>query len=82
MPNKTLVSNSTAMEENDSLTYDTRSISTVFKNFYSSLGESLLTKLPNPLEKYNLESVINYYSSFTITNDFCLNKTSQDKVFP
>ena len=81
MPNKTLVSNSTAMEENDSLTYDTRSVSTVFKNFCSSLGESLLTELPNPLEKYNLESVINYYSSFTITNDFCLNKTSQDEVF-
>ena len=29
---------------------------------------------------YNLESAINYYSSFTITDDFCLNETSENKV--
>ena len=75
MPNKTLISNFTAMEDNH-----THSISTVFKNFFSNLAESLLTKLPNPPDKYNLESVINYYSSFTITNDFCLKKTSENKV--
>ena len=66
------------MQDNDTLSYDTRSISTVFKHFFSNLSESLLIKLPP--EKYNLESVINYYSSFTITDDFCLNKTSEDKV--
>ena len=81
MPNKTLISNSNAMEDNDSLTYDTRPISTVFKNFFSNLAGSLLTKLQNPLDKYNLEPVINYYSSFTITDDFCLQKTSEDEVF-
>ena len=61
------------------LTYDTRSISTVFKNFVSNSTESLLLKLPNPLDKYNLESVINCYSSFKIADDFCLNKTSENK---
>ena len=80
MPNKTIISNFNAMKDNDTLTYDTRSISTVIKKFFSNLAESLLTKLQNPLDKYNLESVINYYSSFTITDDFCLNKTSEDKV--
>ena len=80
MPNKTLISNFNTIEDNDTLTYDTHSISTVFKNFFSSLAESLLIKLPNPPDKYNLESVINYYSSFTITADFCLNKTSENKV--
>ena len=75
IPNKTLISNFTAMEDNH-----THSISTVFKNFFSNLAESLLTKLPNPPDKYNLESVINYYSSFTIANDFCLKKTSENKV--
>ena len=79
MPNKTLISNFNVMEDNDTLTYDTRSISKVFKNF-SSLAESLLIKLLNPPDKYNLESVINYYSSFTIADDFCLNKTSENKV--
>ena len=42
----------------DSLKYlvmpnDTRSISTVFKKFFSSLPEFLI-KLPNPPDKYNL----------------------------
>ena len=50
------------------------------KTFFSILTESLLTKLSNPVDKYNLESVINYYSSVTITEDFCFNKTSENKV--
>ena len=33
-----------------------------------------------PREKYNLESVINYNSSFTTTCDFCLSNTSQDRT--
>ena len=62
------------------MTYGTRSISTVFKNFFSNLAESFLIKLPKPPDKYNLESVINYYSSLTITDGFCLNKTLENKV--
>ena len=77
MPSKTLISNFNAMEDNGTLTYDTCSISTVFKNFFASLAESLLIKLPNSLDKYNLEFVINYYSSFAIADAFCLNKTSE-----
>ena len=64
------------MEDNETSTY-ARSISTVFKNF---LAESPLTKLANPLNKYDLESVVNYYSSFTITDYFFWNNTSEDKV--
>ena len=78
MSNKTLISNLNAMEDNDIWTYGTRSISTVFKNF-SSLAESLFIKLPNPPDSYNLES-INYYSSFTIADYFCLNETSENTV--
>ena len=78
---KTLISNFNAMKESDSLTYDPRSISTVFKNFFWSLAESPPIKLPNSPDKYNLESVINYYSSFTIADNFCLNiKPSENKA--
>ena len=80
MPNKTPISSFNAMQDNDTLTYDTRSISTVFKNFFSSLAESLLIKLPYPPDKYNLEYVINCYSSLTIIDDFYLNQTSENKV--
>ena len=44
---KTLIPNINAMKDNKTLTYDTRSVSTVFKNFISNLVESLLDKLPN-----------------------------------
>ena len=77
---KTLIPNINAMKDNKTLTYDTRSVSTVFKKFISNLVESLLNKLPNHPEMYNLESVINNYSSFTIAGDFCLNNTSENKV--
>ena len=63
------------MEDNDTLIYDTRSISTVFK-----LIESFLIKIPNHPDKYNLECVINSYSRFTIVGDFRLIKTSEKKV--
>ena len=61
MPNKTVIFNFNAVEENDILTYDTRSISKIFKNFFSNLAMSLLIKLPNPPDKYNLQPVIRYY---------------------
>ena len=51
MSSKTLISNFNVMEGNDTLTCDTRSISTVFKNFFANLPESLLTKLPNLPDK-------------------------------
>ena len=77
MPNKTVISYFNAIEENDTLTYETLSISKIFKNFFSNLAESLLIKLP---DKYNLQSLIRCYSSFMISDDFCLNNTSEEKV--
>ena len=78
--NKAVISNFNAIEENDTLTYDTHSISKSLKNLFSNLVKSLLIKLPNPPDKYNLQSVIRYYSSFTISDDFCLSNTSEEKV--
>ena len=80
MPKRTVISNFNAIEENDTLTYDTRSISKIFKNLFSNLAKSLLIKLPNPPGKYNLQSVLRYYSSFTISDYFCLSNTSEEKV--
>ena len=80
MPNKTVISNFSAVEENDTLTYDTRSISKIFKSYFSNLAKSLLIKLPNSPVKYNLQLLIRYYSGFTISDDFCLHNTSEEKV--
>ena len=52
----------------------------IFKDFFSNLAEFLLIKLPNSPNEYNLQSVIRYYCSFTISNDICINNTSEEKV--
>ena len=79
MPNKTLISNFNAIEENDSLTYNKCSIFKIFLNLSSDLAEPLLIKLPNLPGKNNLHSASRYYSSFMIPDDFCLN--NKEKVF-
>ena len=79
MPNKTVTSNFNTIEEDNTLTYDTRSISKIFKDFFSNLAESLLIKLPKP-DQYDLQSVIQYYSSFAVTTDFCLVGTAEKQV--
>ena len=80
MPNKTIISNFNAIEQDNDLTHDTRSISKNFKNFFSNLAESLPVKLPKLPDKYNFKSVIQYYTSFVIATDFCLVGTTEKKV--
>ena len=80
MPNKTLISNFNAIQENDTLMYGTRSMSKILKSVLSNLATRLLIKLLNPPDKCNLQPVIRYYSSFTISDDFCLSSTSEENV--
>ena len=67
-----------------SLTYDIKTISKVFKDFFSNLVESFLIKLPHPSNKYNLESVFLHYSNFAFPKVLHLkyfSSTSEEKVF-
>ena len=57
MHKETVVSNFNAIDYNKSLTYDMKIMSKIFKDFFSNLAESFLAKLPDPSNKYNLESV-------------------------
>ena len=79
MPNKTVISNLNAIDDSNILTRDTCSISKKFKNVFSNFAESLLMKLPKSLDRYNFKSVIQNYSSFAITTDFCLVGTTEKK---
>ena len=81
MPQKTLISNFNAVESNNALTFDKKTIAKIFKDFFSNLAESLLIKLPNAPNKYNIESVFQYYSKFIIEKPFHLSITSQEEVF-
>ena len=81
MPKKTVVSNFNAIDDNKSLTYDIKTMSKVFKDFFSNLAKSFLDKLPDPSNKYNLESVFLYYSNFAIPELFHIKSTWEEKVF-
>ena len=56
-------------------------MSKVFQDFFSNSAESFLTKLPDPSNKYSLESIFLYYSNFAIPEVFLIKSTSEEKVF-
>ena len=80
MPKNTVVSNFNAIDDK-SLTYDIKAMSNVFKDFFSNVAKSLIDKLPDPSNKYNLESVFLYYLTFVIPELFHIKNTTLEKVF-
>ena len=82
MPKKTLISNFYAVESNNALIFDKKAIAKMFKDFFQNLAESLLIKLPNTPNKYNTESVFQYYSKFILEKPFHLSDTpSEEELF-
>ena len=66
MPQKTLISSINAVEGNNALTFDRKTVAKMFKDFFSNLAESLLIKLPEAPNKYNIESLFQYCSKIII----------------
>ena len=75
---KTLISNFNGVESNIKLKFDEKTIVNIFKDF-SNLAKSLLIKLPNAPNKYNLESVFQY-SKFITEKPFHLSDPSEEEV--
>ena len=55
-------------------------MSKVFKDFFSNSAESFIAKLPDPLNKFNLEYTFLYYSNFVNPEVFHIKSTSEKKV--
>ena len=51
-----------------------------FKKYYSSLAESLVLKLPKPLNNFEIQSVNNYYKEHNLKR-LQFSKIESDKVF-
>ena len=78
---KPLISNFNAVESNNALTVNQKkTISNIFKDFLPNLADSLLIKLPNAPNKYNLQSVFQYYSKYIIEKPFHLSGISEEEV--
>ena len=55
------VAQTNAIEDNKRLKYDLKSIAETFAKFYSNLAESLLKNLSNSPNKFDINSVHQYY---------------------
>ena len=69
-----------AIEDNKCLKYNLKSVAQTFAKFYFNLAESLLNNLPNSPNKFNINSVYQYYKNIELKDHFNLNLT-MEKVF-
>ena len=78
LPSKKTASTNICLRDKTEVTFDSSSISEIFKSFYSTLASNLVKQLPPPKNRFDLKSVEKYYSSFNSSK----NKLSFERVSP
>ena len=81
LPSKTSVYGTTALKVKSTTSFEAKSTLDVFKNYYSTLAENLLKKLPTPPNRYTFNSIIKYYRYFIQTDPFHLTYTTEAQTF-
>ena len=69
-----------AIEDNKRLKYDLKSVAQTIAKFYSNLAESLLKNLTNSPNKFDINSVHQYYKNIELKDNFNLDLTMEKKV--
>ena len=59
LPSKKATPSSICLENNGTLSFDSKTNAEIFKDFYSNLAGDLLKKLPSPTNKFGIEAVKN-----------------------
>ena len=77
LPSKISVCGTNALKVNNTVSFKTKSTLEVFRNYYSTLADNLLKKLPTPPNKYTFIFVIQYYRHFVQTDAFHLTYTTE-----
>ena len=75
LPSATSVCGTTAVKVKNTMSFETKSSLDVFKNYYSTLADNLLKKLPNP-PRHTYNSALQYYRYFIRTDAFHLTYTT------
>ena len=76
-PSKTSICGTTALKVKNAASFETKSKLEVFKNYYSTLAENLLKKLPIPLNIYAFNSVRQYHRHLFQNDAFHLTYTTE-----
>ena len=66
LPSKKATPSSICLENNGTLSFDSKTNAEIFKDFYSNLAGDLLKKLPSPTNKFGLEAVKKYYKNMNL----------------
>ena len=77
LPSKTSICGTTALKVKNATSFETKSKLEVFKNYYSTLAENLLKKLPIPPNIYTFNSVRQYYRHLFQNDAFHLTYTTE-----
>ena len=68
------------IEDNKRLKYNLKPVAKTFAKFYFNLDESLLKNLPNSSNKFDIDSVHQYYKNIELKDNFNPNLTTERKV--
>ena len=74
------ISNINCLENDKSANFDVKYIAKDYSAYFSNLAENLVSKLPNPSNKYGVLSVAQYYSHLGLTKKFDLLPTEKHYV--
>ena len=82
LPSKKASNSKICLKKEDSISFDDATNTSIFNNFYSSLADNLVKKLPKPTGKFGISSVKNYYndSNFQTGAQFKLIKTTEIEI--
>ena len=68
MPDKRSPSTNIWLEAQNGLTFNTFTMSVVFKKLFSNLGNNLVQKLPAATKKFRIKSLADFYSNMFNSN--------------
>ena len=74
------ISNINCLENDKSVNFDVKDIAEDFSAYFLNLAKNLVSKLPNPSNKYGVLSVAQYYSHLGLTKKFELLPTEKDYI--
>ena len=66
LPCKKATPSSICLENNGTLSFNSKTNAEIFKDFYSNLAGDLLRKLPSPTNKFGIEGVKKYYKNMNL----------------
>ena len=68
------------LKENDKFVFDPAAISNVFRGFFSDIAKNLLAKLPTASNRFNKNSVSEFYKDFNVKNKFQFSHVTDETI--